>query len=66
MRSRPGPGCIPAPVPDFAHRLLEPVRPDGTYVFLNSSTKENFESACSEIANRLRTVGESIDQPEED
>ena len=41
-------------------------RPDGTYVFLNSSTKGNLESACSEIANRLRTVGESIDQPEED
>ena len=41
-------------------------RPDGTYVFLNNSTRENLESAFSEMANQLRTVGESIDQPEED
>ena len=29
MGSRRAPGCIPAPVPDFTHRLLEPVRQTG-------------------------------------
>ena len=31
-------------------------RPDGTYVFLNNSTKESLESAFAEIGNQLRTV----------
>ena len=35
MRSRPAPGCIHAAVRDFAHRLLEPVRPTGRNVGLS-------------------------------